>query len=91
MTTQPEKPNEAGDTPCVVRWMVETPDGWLGAWDKGAFDAYASAAITKERERFAEKLQVTRAEASLAIGELTAQEWRTCCALLKWMRTRLSD
>jgi hypothetical protein len=28
--------------------MVETPSGWLGAWDKSAFEAYAAV----ERERW---------------------------------------
>lgn len=36
----PKRPNEAGETSCVVRWMVETPAGWLGAYDREAFDAF---------------------------------------------------
>ncbi len=36
----PILPNEAGETVCHVRWMVETPKGWLGAWDREAFDSY---------------------------------------------------
>jgi hypothetical protein len=41
---EPKPPNEAGSTQCVVRWMVELPNGmWLGAWDKEAFDAYGLA------------------------------------------------
>jgi len=45
--------NETGDTMCVVRWMAETPDGWLGAWDKEAFDAFIKDAVAAERERCA--------------------------------------
>ena len=40
----PYAPNAEGATQCVVRWMVDTPAGWLGAYDKAAFDAYATQA-----------------------------------------------
>ena len=43
----PQRPNAEGETECRVRWMVETPAGWLGAWDIGAFEAYLAA----ERDR----------------------------------------
>jgi hypothetical protein len=36
----PKRPNEAGETSCLVRWIVETPAGWLGAYDREAFDAF---------------------------------------------------
>ena len=42
--TEPKAVNADGEAMCVVRWIVETPGGWLGAYDKEAFDAYASAA-----------------------------------------------
>ena len=32
--------NEPGKTMCIVRYMVETDAGWLGAWDEAAFEAY---------------------------------------------------
>ena len=32
------KPNVSGATQCIVRWMAETPDGWVGAWDKAALE-----------------------------------------------------
>jgi hypothetical protein len=41
--------NDAGETMCIVRYMVETPGGWLGAWDEGAFAAYAAAAVAAVR------------------------------------------
>lgn len=44
---KPVPPNETGATHCVVRWMVETPKGWLGAYDKDAFSAYIAAARTQ--------------------------------------------
>jgi len=31
-------PNEEGKTSCIVRWMIETPCGWIGSWDKRALD-----------------------------------------------------
>lgn len=50
------------------------------AWDAG---------VSVERERCASILKVSRAEVSLAAGELSAQEWRTCGAVLQWMRARI--
>lgn len=26
-------PNDSGQTSCIVQWIVETPSGWVGAWD----------------------------------------------------------
>ena len=53
MTTdlEPKRPNDAGVTPCSVQWVVETGAGWLGAWNREAFDAYADAKVAEERER----------------------------------------
>lgn len=48
----PTPPNEAGATMCTVRWMVETTAGWLGSWERGAFDAYIAAAVAAERARW---------------------------------------
>ena len=36
LTVQP--PNVEGETMCVVRWMAETPHGWVGSYDKAALD-----------------------------------------------------
>lgn len=51
----PKPPNADGNAIVHVRWMVETPAGWLGAWDRSAFDAYISAAVAAERERIAQE------------------------------------
>lgn len=50
---EPQPPNASGQTMCHVRWIVDMPDGWLGAWDKKAFGAYVAAAVSAERERCA--------------------------------------
>jgi hypothetical protein len=48
MLTEPTKPNESGQTMCVVRWQVNMPDGlWLGAWDKEAFEAYTAPLLAR--------------------------------------------
>lgn len=26
-------PNHSGATQCIVKWMVDTPHGWVGSWD----------------------------------------------------------
>lgn len=49
-TLEPTQINPDGPTPCLIRWMVETEAGWLGAWDREAFDAYAAARIAKDRD-----------------------------------------
>ena len=36
-------------------------------------------------------LRITRAEASLAAGEMSAQEWRTVEAVLKVLRARMGE
>lgn len=46
-TLEPTQPDPDEPTPCLVRWMVETEAGWLGAWDREAFDAYAASCIAK--------------------------------------------
>lgn len=49
---EPKPPNESGSTSCIVRWMrwmVETPSGWLGAWDKEAFAAYARSVLATQQ------------------------------------------
>lgn len=51
-----------------------------------AFRAEGEAAT---RECCAKLLDVTRAELQLAAGELTAQEWRTCKAVLRLMQARI--
>ena len=35
---EPKRPNESGETLGLVRWQIETPNGWIGAWDKQALD-----------------------------------------------------
>lgn len=42
-----------------------------------------------ERRRCVEVLQVTRPDLSLAAGELTEQEWRTCKGLLRLLQYRI--
>ena len=46
-------------------------------------------AVAAERERSAMKLQVTRSDVQLAAGELSAEEWRMCAAVLRWMQGRI--
>ena len=31
-------PNDSGSTQCIVKWMVDTPHGWVGAWNKNAIE-----------------------------------------------------
>ena len=50
--------NEMGETSCVVRWLVETPAGWVGAWDREAIEEFARASAAAERERIAAMLDM---------------------------------
>ncbi len=47
-------------------------------------------AVAAEREACASALNISRSEALLACGEMTAQEWRTVSAVLRWMQTRIA-
>ena len=58
----PKRPNDEGEAICHVRWMVETPAGWLGAWDHLAFDAYVSVAVAAERARWTDVVSHAVAE-----------------------------
>ena len=53
--------------------------------DASALDAVMAA----ERDRCARRLDVSRADVLLAAGELTAGEWRTVAAVLRWMQSRI--
>lgn len=53
----PVPPNQDGSTSCIVQWFIETSSGWLGAWDKGAFDAFASAIREQERAEWVSVVQ----------------------------------
>lgn len=33
-----QPPNNSGATMCTVRWMAETPNGWVGAYDRAALE-----------------------------------------------------
>ena len=37
---EPHPPNEEGKTNGIIRWMVETPSGWVGSWDKAALEQF---------------------------------------------------
>lgn len=66
---EPQPPNESGETFCGVRWMVETPAGWLGSYDKEAFRAYGEACVAAERERINALLVAIREHWLKANGE----------------------
>ena len=68
---EPKPPNDSGSTQCIVRWMVETPSGWLGAWDRNAFSAYVDAAVRAERDACAAACAALRSEwARMKIGAM---------------------
>ena len=43
----------------------------------------------EQRQTCANKLNPSRAEVMLHCGEMTAAEWRTVAAVLRWMQTRV--
>ncbi len=45
------EPNESGSTQCIVRWMIETPAGWIGSYDKEALIAFAAEVRAEETAR----------------------------------------
>lgn len=51
---EPQPVNESGSTTAITRWMIETPHGWVGAWDKDAITGllrdYGDRRAAAERE-----------------------------------------
>lgn len=47
----PHVPNESGETNATVRWMVETPGGWIGGYDKSALEWYKRLIQEEEQRR----------------------------------------
>lgn len=39
-------PNESGETMCVVKWMAETPLGWVGSFRREALEQFYAPAQT---------------------------------------------
>ena len=37
-----KQPNPEGATQCIVRWLAETPAGWIGAWDREALERFTA-------------------------------------------------
>lgn len=61
----------------------------IGPVQRAALESFSERLLAAERERCAMKLRVTRADVSVAAGDLSAQEWRTCSAVLRWMQARI--
>lgn len=38
LTLEIHQPNESGSTLVTARWFVDTPHGWIGAWDRQALE-----------------------------------------------------
>ena len=83
------------DTPAKVATsaglgpLPEPHDPPVFGYTSADMRAYAAREVAAERERGAMKLNATRADVSLAVGEMSAQEWRTCAAVLRWMQGRI--
>ena len=69
-----------GEASCIVRYEVETPDGWLGAWDEAAFHAYAAAVIFAERERCA---KMCEQEGERWRGEQDITDFKLCAFIIR--------
>ena len=39
------RPNEEGSTMCIVRYLVDTPAGWIGAYDRAALEHIAALEV----------------------------------------------
>ena len=77
MTTTPLPPNKEGATQCIVRWMVETPAGWLGAYNKEAFEAYATQARADLEAAMIEQLKTALTQLEAMVGEQEPVAWQS--------------
>lgn len=41
-------PNDAGETTAVIRWQIETPAGWIGAYDRAALEQFNLPDLTSK-------------------------------------------
>ncbi len=74
---EPERPNAAGETPCLVRYMLETEHGWVGSWSPYAIPELAKA------ERKAALLwaaELCGQKAQMYADDYTAED---CAAMLR--------
>jgi hypothetical protein len=46
----PKPPNDSGSSNFAVKWVIETPAGWIAAWNKDAIFAYEHLIRAEERE-----------------------------------------
>lgn len=74
---KPKRANESGSSPTICRWFVETPAGWLGAWNVEAFDAAAKIA----RAPLEAELEHCKAAAALAtkFGDIDIEQMLAEC------------
>ena len=67
----------------LPKYMHDTEGG------RDALAEFAGLAGAIEREACANTLNLTRSDALLMAGEMTAQEWRTVAAVLKALQSRM--
>ena len=48
MTLDIQAPNEAGEAYVTVKWMAETPNGWVGSYDKAALEQFNLPELTSK-------------------------------------------
>ena len=90
MSTHDTMPVKGASTD-VIGQLVENAYNDEPVYSSNQVAAIVAAKVSEECERCEMKLQVTRADVSLVAGEMSAQEWRTCAAVLRWMQARIRD
>ena len=71
------------------RWYQMQPHRGVWAINWQSASGAWKAATANERERCANILNLSRSDALLMAGEMTAQEWRTVAAVLKALQSRM--
>jgi hypothetical protein len=60
-----------------------------GDADNCPHEAWEQKAWSAATHECADILSINRSEAQLMAGEMTASEWRTVAAVLKWLQSRM--
>ncbi len=69
---KPYRPNDSGETPCLVRYMHEGPGGWVGSWDAQAIAQMLAARDAEMLRTVADWLNES-AGRSPHVGKLAAE------------------
>jgi hypothetical protein len=71
-------PNPEGATQCIVRWLAETPAGWVGAWDREALERFTAHPPRREWVSLTEEERVKIIEFGSTLADIARAIEQAC-------------